>query len=417
MVAELAFSKLTCLLTESKSHDEDGYLCIELNESSLIDKEHILSLLIECGYMGNHNSISNGFVYINRSSDSWKNGICPLYLDSEHFWQQVQSAEKLPQHYYLVKESISSCDAEPKQSVYLYKSFFIWKEILAKISDHTQSNKAIIFITTENSVLKLEIPLNIKNNDLQRIEKPKIIFEEITKLHKLIEIDDPHNKERTSVLRTTLSEIAAHTDENENLLYELIRRTDEVTKKYDDLYDVYTRRFSVNKILNELDEKSIEFTSKINEYISSSQNKALTIPGALIAIGALVKSGGALEAAIIFFGLWLIKSATKAANDVYRESFDSLDKRLESAFKKYLKFDEGKEVRENAIEIEKGLRLQIKNAKSRLTKFDDLAIYMLIAGAAYLSISAYNHTSPDTMKILKETILEYGKHFLQKPAH
>lgn len=401
------FAFLIGLLKNCKLSDEEGYLRAELPPEYNSEHEAILSSLMDCGYTNSKNSISNGVLYISRSSHTWADGFCPIFMDTDQFWNQINTSENLPSSYFIVQESVASFDSEPSKIIWSYKSFFIWKKLLSLIADYYQSNKAIVFITSENSVKKLDIPLTVNNSDLLRLEQPQKCHEGISKLLSLIEIVDPHAKERIAVLRTTLSEISSIADENENLLFELIKRSPQLIRKYDDLYDIYTRRFSVNKLLNELDEKSLEFTSKINEYISSSQNKALTIPGALIAIGALVKSGGFFESAIIFFGLWLIMSVTKTANDIYRESFDSLDKRLDNAFKKYLKFDEGKEVRESAIEIETELRAQIVNAKLRLNKIDKWALYMLIGGAVFLIISTCIHYNLLNTDNINEEIKQY----------
>lgn len=401
------FSFLVSLLKDSKLSDEEGYLRAELPQQ-YVDNEKIYSALDDCGYKKSANSITSNVLYINRSTHAWANGYCPIFMETDHFWKQINTGESLPSEYFIAQESIASCDAESATIIWSYKSFFIWKKLLVHVADHYQSNKIIVFITSENSVTKLDIPLTINNSDLQRIDQPKKCHEEISKLISLIEINDPHSKERVAVLRTALSEITSHVDEKENLLYEFIQRSPLLTRKYDDLYDIYTRRFSVNKLLNELDEKSLEFTSKINEYISSSQNKALTIPGALIAIGALVKSGGILESAIIFLGLWIIMSVTKTANDIYRESFDSLDNRLDTAFKKYLKFDEGKEVRDNATAIEAELREQISNARLRLKKIDMWALFMLIGGMIFLVISICKNVPTDTFSDLEDNFKQYA---------
>ncbi|WP_156293344.1 hypothetical protein [Serratia oryzae] len=401
MEKKVAFNALVSLLKDSTLSEDDGYLCVTFPNSIAMNNDKITTLMQDCGYCTNSHSITDDKLYINRASHVWLGGTCPIYLDHKHFWQQIQSATELPENFFIANDKTSSCDDVPTRSIRIYSTFFIWKKLISKIADHIQINRAIIFITTDNSVKKLDIPLSVENSELQLIENPDECLSEITKLYSLIEVIDPHSKERVSVLRTALSE-AANKISNNNLLFELINKTVYITRKYDELYDIYTRRFSVNKLLNELDEKSLEFTSKINEYISSSQNKALTIPGALIAIGALVKSGGILESLIIFFGLWLIKSVTKTANDIYRESFESLDKRLDNAFRKYLKFDEGKEVRESAVCIETELREQFKNAKLRLNKIDTWAIYMLIGGGIYLSFSSYKHITAEYISTLKE---------------
>ena len=83
------------------------------------------------------------------------------------------------------------------------------------------------------------------------------------------------------------------------------------------LYEIYTKRFSVNKILNELDEKNLEFTSKINEFISSNQTKALTIPGALIAAGGLVKANETTEAILIIAGTFDDKKVNYISIEIF----------------------------------------------------------------------------------------------------
>ncbi|EFU2869649.1 hypothetical protein LEX80_004581 [Salmonella enterica] len=407
MNKESAFRIITNILYQSDISDKDGYLYAKLPISSDISNDEIISALNIFGYSNYAKCIENGDeLYLNRSSDYWPDGDSPLFLDKEQFWQQIHSTELLPDFFFIQSEKISSCDAHPSSLIQSYNVVFLWRRLLKNIADHYQPNRAVIFITTDNSVKKLEIPLLVKSLEIDKIINKKIISQEVSNLNTLVEIKDPHTKERISVLRTAISEITSHANSDENILLEIIRMTSLLVKKYDELYEIYTRRFSVNKLLNELDEKSIEFTSKINEIISSSQGKALTIPGALIAVGALVKSGGLLEAIIIFFGLWLIKTTTVTANDIYRDSLDSLYKRLENAFKKYLKFDEEKEVTETAKEIEADLKLQISNAKKRLKKVDRWAIYMLAVGFIYLSISTLNQSHPDIfikmINLLKE---------------
>lgn len=401
------FHVLVDLLKASKLSDDDGYLRAELPQQDRMTDDEIYTILEKCGYKNSASSITTDILYISRTSHKWSDGNCPIFMDTDQFWNQIQSSDCLPNEYFIVKESIASCDNKCRAIIWAYNSFFIWKKLLTHIADHFQSNKVVIFITSENSVTKLDIPLIVSNSSLQQLEQSEKCHNEILKLYSLIEINDPHSKERASVLRTALSEIIYNVDESESLLFEFIQRSPLLNRKYDELYDIYIRRFSVNKLLNELDEKSLEFTSKINEYISSSQNKAFTIPGALIAIGALVKSGGIIESAIIFLGLWIIMSVTKTANDIYRESFNSLDSRLNTAFKKYLKFDEGKEVRDSAVEIETELRNQIKNAKLRLKKIDRWALFMLIGGAIFLIISIYNNINTGTTYDINEKLRSY----------
>ncbi|EKN6360428.1 hypothetical protein DVP20_20105, partial [Yersinia enterocolitica] len=144
--------------------------------------------------------------------------------------------------------------------------------------------------------------------------------------------------------------------------------------------------FSINKILNELDQKNIEYTTKINEFISSSQNKAFTIPGALIAVGGLAKASGLLDSLLIIIGLLMVYYITSTANSVHNESYDSLKRSLVDSFSRYSQFDEGAEVKEAANKISQDLYYKIDKAKDRLKSIDDMAKGMIIIGAIYLML-------------------------------
>ncbi|EKN3739927.1 hypothetical protein ACMU9U_000748 [Yersinia enterocolitica] len=409
MVNDNAFSSLVLLLSGSEISDSNGYLVAKLDNNIYHDDDHIKNLLIGCEYTNSANCLAkeenNKVLYISRNTDCWVNGESPLYTTHTNFWKQIHTSDSLPSIFFIQEDKSSSCDLSSSNIISTYKSFFAWKKLLSTIADHSENSKAIIFITNDKGVKKLEIPLSIECNQLNSITNAELCFQEIKNLQDILDIPDPHKKNRLSVMCSSLAEVINSLPSEDNILLELIKKSPTLAKKYDNLYDIYTRRFSVNKLLNELDEKSLEFTSKINEYISSSQNKALTIPGALIAVGALAKIGGILESLIIFGGLLMIKQVTTSANDIYRESFSSLEKRLDSAFKKYLKFDEGKEVKDSASDIEQELRIQLSNASKRLDNIDSWASYMVWGSLLYIIPTIIIHYYPDFFLLANEYIM------------
>lgn len=409
MANDNAFSRLVLLLSGSEISDNNGYLVAKLDNDIYHDDDHIKNLLIECEYTNSVNCLAkqenNRVLYISRSTDCWVNGDSPLYTTHANFWKQIHTSDSLPSMFFIQEDKSSSCDLSSSNIISAYKSFFAWKKLLSTIADHSENSKAIIFITNDKGVKKLEIPLSIECNEFNSITNAELCFQEIKNLQDILDIPDPHKKNRLSVMCSSLAEVINSLPSEDGILLELIKKSPILAKKYDNLYDIYTRRFSVNKLLNELDEKSLEFTSKINEYISSSQNKALTIPGALIAVGALAKIGGILESLIIFGGLLMIKQVTTSANDIYRESFLSLEKRLDSAFKKYLKFDEGKEVKDSASDIEKELRTQLSNASKRLNDIDSWASYMVWGSLLYIIPTIINHYYPHFFSFANEYIM------------
>lgn len=121
---------------------------------------------------------------------------------------------------------------------------------------------------------------------------------------KVLSIDDAQSPERISIMRAALLDVLEE-DDNKSIT-SLINKSAKLYKRYNELLDLYTKKFSVNKILNELDQKNLEYTSKINEFVSSSQSKVFTIPGVLIAIGGLAKASGFLDSILIFIGLLMV---------------------------------------------------------------------------------------------------------------
>ncbi len=394
MTQENPFKEIVALFKKSQLSDEDGYLVAHIPASIDFNDDIIKGYFKDCGYKNLpdyivHKEDGSSTIHISRSAAHWgsgENGISPFHMTHRSFWQQIANSESIPHLFFIQEDKISSCDEPSTDTVRAYNLFFAFKKLIFTVADHIQNENAVIFITSDTGLSKFEISTSVDFKELQKITNPTNKLEEIIKLQNLLNIDDPHKKERISVMRSSIAEFINITLNKTNIFLDLIKKSSLLPSKYDDLYDIYMRRFSVNKILNELDEKSIEFTSKINEFISSSQTKAITMPGALIAVGALAKVGGVLEAALILGGLWMIRIVTISANDIYRESLDTLNHRIVNAFKKYLKFDEGKEVKENAVEIEADLKRKIVKAKERLDNIDILSTVMFLSGFFYLII-------------------------------
>jgi len=265
--------------------------------------------------------------------------------------------------------------------------FFMWKDILSLISDHHNNDCSVLFFTNEDKSYTVELKHFLQYSEINQLSNPSIKYEIIRELLDTVKIKDLHKSERKLVIRSAIKEVFKANDAFNFI--ELLNSTEQVRKKYDELYEIYTKRFSVNKILNELDEKNLEFTSKINEFISSNQTKALTIPGALIAAGGLVKANEITEAILIVAGLWMIKKVNYISIEIFNETFDNLRSRVESAFDKYLKFEENKEIKDNADSIKSSIIGLIDKAKKRMKTVKYLASAMFYGGLIYVGYKQF----------------------------
>ncbi|GAL58464.1 hypothetical protein EV102420_11_00340 [Pseudescherichia vulneris NBRC 102420] len=387
-----SFDNIATLIASSEIKSKDGFVVIKLaSPCNNNEKTNLQSSISQIGYLKPDNLFEgDSEIWLDKRASCWDEGDCPFYNNLESLWQRVNNSEKLPGYFYIVSEKLSHLNVSSNKTLLTFNIYFTWKKILQELSDHFANDFYVFFLMNDKGGDKIEIESTLHFLQLPSFSAPTNELNIALSLVQKIDFDDLHKSERCSVMRATLYELTKSMEKDANKLKLLIQLTTAFNKKYSELYEIYTKRYSVNKLLNELDEKSLEFTSKINEFISSSQTKALTIPGALIAVGALAKVDAPLEAIIITSGLWMIKKVNTSSNDVYREAFTALNNRLDNAFKKYLKFHNELEVKQSASVIQKELEVLIKNSCERLKTIDKLASLMFWGGLIYLFIKLSN---------------------------
>lgn len=393
--------KLSGILKDlkAKSRIDKSYTVISFpNELSINKKSEIEELLTAMGYRSSNDIFeSDSEIWIDRAFNKWENENCILYSGFKSFWDRIYRTNSIPDNFII--SFPLTFPGDNSDVINKIQVFFNWKIFLSLISDHQNDNYSILFISDEKSGTKFDLDFNIDFSTILELTNEK---EKNSILHEIIELmrfSDLHQSDRKLIMRSAINEILKLKEKRD--LLSLISSTESIRKKYDKLYEIYTKRFSVNKILNELDEKNLEFTAKINEFISSNQTKALTIPGALIAVGALTKADSIVESILIIIGLWMIKKVNNTSNSVFLETFNTLDARVSTAFSKYLKFEETIEIKENAIAIESNIKSLIKTAKKRLGSINKLASIMFYGGCIYIFYKQYPSYEKETHAIIE----------------
>ncbi len=376
--------RLADILSGASSRTEASYTVISLKEEVITKHaSEITTLLKSIGYKDADNCIEKNEVWLNRQSSFWVEPI--LFENFESFWSRINSQSNLPSFFIIGTPLVfPSTRHESIDKIHIY---FKWKDLLSLVADHHSNDCSVLFFSNENKSHKVELNHFLQFNDIEHLTAPSLKYNIISELLDTIKIKDLHKSERKLVLRSAINEVFKEASAFNFI--ELLNSTELVRKKYDELYEIYTKRFSVNKILNELDEKNLEFTSKINEFISSNQTKALTIPGALIAAGGLVKANETFEAILIIAGLWMIKKVNVISVDIFNETFDNLHSRVVSAFDKYLKFEDNKEIKDSADSIKSSIISLINKAKTRMQTIKRLASIMFYGGLIYVGYKQF----------------------------
>jgi hypothetical protein len=373
--------------------ESEEYFKVEIKDH--VHRDILVRALIDIGYTDPCNIADSGPFYINLfDADCWRDGESPFVKNIGKFWEDVKQSLVIRDVFYLVDEEISSADLVMHEDISKIRLFLLWSSIFQGISDHKEKKSSsyyecIYFINNENQGKKYTVNLEASFEELKQLNGLPELHEVANEFLTYLAMKDAHAKERREVMRSALSVMLDEVKDGDNKIIQLINQGKRYFKKYEEQYLLYTQQFSVNKLLKEIDEKNIEYSSKVNDYISSSQTKALTMPGALIAIGAMMKSGSFAEYILILVGLYLIRSMILTANDIQQEAFDNLKKQLARSMNKYKKITQEAEVREAAnVSLAEVVTL-IQRAEKRLETISNWTNWMLFGGVAYIVFQVF----------------------------
>ncbi|CNK68611.1 hypothetical protein N0H69_12630 [Yersinia alsatica] len=353
----------------------DGFVSVCLNEQS-VKAEDFSKQLKTYGLIAEIIIDENTLAFSIGSGSFRDDSI--IFSSLESLWRKSCSLSMVPEKFLLLSEQRSSFD--DLSEINSIKQFIEWRTVLVRLSNHHFDTKSIWYLPDDEGGKEIVVEMHDNLSRVKKVNFSSLSLDSASKLIMTLNLDDAQSGERKSILKKAISDFV----KNDKSIDNIITAGERVYNRYNDLLDLYTKRFSVNSILSEIEKKNLEYTTKINEFISSSQSKAFAIPGALIAVAALAKVTNEWEYLLVLIGLWMIYYITKTSNDVLRESYDHLVSDLDESFSRYYEFDEGKEVRNSATKTLESLKIKIQNAKRRLNNIDSLGIFMFFLGVLYI---------------------------------
>lgn len=383
--------QIASLLNSSMLQIDDGYLEVHSDHESL---EALYNAVCKLGYIGEQSIINENegcYLSLNLSVDSWPNR-SPFYPNIMDFWQYSLSRKDLPENFYIIDSKIFSGQDPECQPIGSIKYYFQWRALLSSLKDHGGNegveSTLVFFISTEKGAKMYEVnPRRIDFGQVVDGFKEGGEDKDIASLAEVIAIKDGHQKERRDVLRASLAELLEEEHSGATFAW-LLKQGARLKKKYHENYDVYLHKFSVNKLLSEIEEKSTDYISKINDSISSSQAKAFAIPGALIAIAALIKNADLFSLLFVCAGLLSVSFLTFVANNIHCEAYGALKDQVQRSLKRYEIIKNEDAVRVSAEEAKKKLLSLIEKAMDRLRLINYLSVAMFVLGVIYTVFSS-----------------------------
>lgn len=380
------FSPIVTLLTNFT-----GTITIEAKHfvslDNFSDKEALKSALLSANYLDDLQYSDDKSLFSLRAN-KWET-LPPIYRNENDFWTTNEDTDTIPELYYVVSSKISSQDKCKGRLLDAIELTFKTKIILKQICDHyiASDKRALFFVNSEKGGVKKSVLMSLDYCDIQELTpKPKDL-NSIDEIYKIINYDDVHTSERVEVLRRTITTLLDERhSENSDFIW-VLKNAYNLHSKYKDQYEIYVHNFSTSKLLNEVDQKSLEFNSKIMDFVTNSQNKALTIPGAIIAIAALVKSNGSWTILLITAGVWVTTKMVIMSNKIMYETFEDLEWQIEKSFQKYGVMVDSREVSTLARENADRLNTRIGKAKKNLGKINIFARVTFWLGLIYATIT------------------------------
>lgn len=381
-MSDIDFSSLIDVLTahaDSISVQNSRFVVVPAH----CDRTALENALSQAGFHGNVLPVDQGFAF-SLSPDNWEEPP-PIYQDYKMFWERNEAADEVPREFFVILERVSSHSDEYDAFLRTFEVYLKVGNVVKDVSDYyvPADKKALFLVSSGEGVVKKSLATSLSYEEVLDLSLSQDDVRSSSELSSLIYADDVHSSERKEVFRRTITSLLDEPHAGLSDFSWVLKNVSKLHDKYKEQYEIYFHNFSVSKLLNEVDQKTLEFNSKLMDFVSNSQNKALTIPGAIVVIGALVKSGGGLEIFVVLVGVFIVSQIVIVSNDMMHVTFEDLEWQIEKSFEKFSRIKDNREVVKLAKESSSRLYKKIDVAKRNLRKVTMVARMTFWMGLIY----------------------------------
>ena len=332
--------------------------------------------------------ISDSTISISNAQGAWATSrTLYFYTDRKSFWIDYNSASE-GRYYFVTECKSTNLVSETTDLSVALNCFSSWKMLFLKLSDHvgtaSSSDTFVFFVGGEKGARKYSVTPRLTLANVLSLATP-FAHNTAVRLLSFLDVKDAQETERRETMRVALVDFFDDLDVGSKELFsESLKKHETLLSKYVESFDTLIHRYSINKALEEVAEKNVDYINKLNETISSAQSKAFAIPGAIIAIGALVRTFGFAEALLVLIGLWMVKVITKGTNEIQLTTLKNLEFQVREAFGRYSKASDEAAVKRKAESAMSSILDLIVKAKIRIKDINCLSNIMLISAVVYM---------------------------------
>lgn len=380
----------------------DGALCFEI--SGDLPHSDLEVATKAFGFSPRGSIIRDNVLTLKSDAISWEDSQKKYFVSYDELLRDFLNKGKVPLRSLVYdaqdKKVHLLTDESPLNKKLIIVDLFI--KLLAKLSDQSAPESGaragytrnVFFIKSDATANKYEVNTKLTWAQLSSALPKKLkhlenLISIIQQLDSCIKLGDIQDAERKNCMRSALDSLMSKAPNYSSMFAHLIAQIEDLKVLYTDHHDMFLNEFSVNKVIQEITAKDLEYVTKINEFTSSAQTKALAIPGAMVAIAAVLKVNSGLSAFGVFFGLVLTTIIIDRCLSIYKKCFNHIDVHIENMFSQYDNLSTESKVRQKAIDTQNNLIKLNRNAIFGL-EFIRMVIWATVLfSAAYLSSQYY----------------------------
>ncbi len=133
-------------------------------------------------------------------------------------------------------------------------------------------------------------------------------------------------------MRSSLIELYNESSQKEVFLSDILKKPNKLWELFSLNYEIYINKYSINKVINDVEVQKLDFLNKLNALVQEHQTKSLSIPAVLVST-AIIKGWTSSGLLLIFVAMLLtcavvimgIRNAKNSLNDI----IESSDKTME----------------------------------------------------------------------------------------
>jgi len=245
---------VNAILTAEMAVD-NGFMSLKI-EKETIDPNKISDLLRFNGIAVEPEVEGNEIIFP-LSSSSFSDD-SKIYSSLDSFLRKCISLGRVPQDYLILDDKISSLIFDDKiGSIDIHLK---WTSVLSGVANHEVTGKYILYIPNNDGGKELVINSYQRLDYIIKVPYSKVANDSAEKIIKVLDVDDAQSPERKSIIRTAIYDLV-NTVENKDISA-VIFMGERIFNRYNDLLELYTNRFSVNKLLSELEQKTLSIQLK-----------------------------------------------------------------------------------------------------------------------------------------------------------